>query len=228
MNDDGAANPGAANTGAANVGGGGDGAAQLSALRALVADGRAELAVSRLRRLLHAEPHLGEAHALLASTLLSLHQPEEALRAADNAVDADPGAAEGHHLRARVLLQLGQHAPALAAAEAAVAREPMVPNYQRALMRAGLAANDLDAAQAGAVALARLAPDQPDGRLGEAEVARRRGKLRRADSLIAELEESHPEHGGVHRLRSAIETDRAGATRPGPLGRLVARFRRRS
>lgn len=86
--------------------------------------------------------------------MLSLHQPEEALRAADAAVQSAPDAAEGHHLRARILLQLGQAGPALAAAEAAVAREPLVPTYQRALMRAGFAANNLDAAQAGAVACA--------------------------------------------------------------------------
>ena len=202
--------------------------ARLSTLRALVADGRAELAVSRLRRLLHDEPNLGEGHALLASTLLSLHQPEEALRAADAAVQSAPDAAEGHHLRARILLQLGQAGPALAAAEAAVAREPLVPTYQRALMRAGFAANSLDAAQAGAVACARLAPEHPDGALGEAEVARRRGRLGRADGLITQLEASHPGHSGVRRLRLAIDADLVTAPKQGFFARIAARFRRSS
>ena len=105
----------------------GSAAEQLSALRALVADGRGELAVIRLRRLLQGEPRSIEAQALLASTLLSLHQPEEALRSADAVVAAEPNNPEGHHLRARVLLQLGQASPALAASEAAVDREPLVP-----------------------------------------------------------------------------------------------------
>lgn len=209
-----------------NDGAGLDASLQLSELRALVADGRAELAVSRLRRLLLQDPHLGEAQALLASTLLSLRQPEEAMRAADKAVDANPSAAEGHHLRARVLLQLGQAGPALVAATAAVDREPLAPSYQRALMRSGLAANDLDAAQAGAVALRRLVPEEPTGALGEAEVARRRGKVRRADALITELEGSHPENAGVQRLRTALEHDRSTAQRPGFFSRLRSRFRR--
>lgn len=200
---------------------------QLSALRALVAEGRGELAVIRLRRLLQAEPHLGDAQALLASTLLSLHQPEEALRAADAAVEAAPQSAQGHHLRARVLLQLRQAAPALAASEAAVAREPLVPTYQKALVRAALGAGDLDAAQSGAAALRRLAPDEADGRLGEAEVARRRGRLKRADALITDLESSHPDHPGVIRLRRAITTDQSAAPRPGFFARLIGRFRRR-
>lgn len=207
--------------------GAGSAAEQVSVLRALVADGRAELAVIRLRRLLQAEPQSTEAQALLASTLISLHQPEEALRSADAVVTAAPHNPEGHHLRARVLLQLGQAAPALAASEAAVAREPFVPAYHRALVRAALSCGDLDAAQSSSAALGRLAPEDPQGRLGEAEVARRRGRLKRADALICDLEASHPDHAGVRRLRQAIDRARSETPRRGFFGRLFDRLRRR-
>ncbi|MFZ1438241.1 MAG: tetratricopeptide repeat protein [Candidatus Microthrix subdominans] len=206
----------------------GSAAEQLSALRALVADGRGELAVIRLRRLLQGEPRSIEAQALLASTLLSLHQPEEALRSADAVVAAEPNNPEGHHLRARVLLQLGQASPALAASEAAVDREPLVPAYHKALVRAALSCGDLDAAQSSSAALGRLAPEEPEGRLGEAEVARRRGHLKRADALIGHLEVSHPDHSGVRRLRRAIDEAKAAAPpRRGFFARLADRFRRR-
>ena len=206
----------------------GSAAEQLSALRALVADGRAELAVIRLRRLLQREPRSVEAQSLLASTLLSLHQPEEALRAADAVVAGAPNNPEGHHLRARVLLQLGQAPPALAASEAAIAREPLVPAYHKALVRAALSCGDLDAAQSSSAALGRLAPEEPEGRLGEAEVARRRGRLKQADALICDLETSHPDHAGVRRLRRAIDDAEVPAPpRRGFFGRLFDRLRRR-
>ena len=199
----------------------GSAAEQLSALRALVADGRGELAVIRLRRLLQGEPRSIEAQALLASTLLSLHQPEEALRSADAVVAAEPNNPEGHHLRARA-------SPALAASEAAVDREPLVPAYHKALVRAALSCGDLDAAQSSSAALGRLAPEEPEGRLGEAEVARRRGHLKRADALIGHLEVSHPDHSGVRRLRRAIDEAKAAAPqRRGFFARLADRFRRR-
>jgi len=168
------------------------------------------------------EPRSIEAQALLASTLLSLHQPEEALRSADAVVAAEPNNPEGHHLRARVLLQLGQASPALASSEAAVDREPLVPAYHKALVRAALSA------QSSSAALGRLAPEEPEGRLGEAEVARRRGHLKRADALIGHLEVSHPDHSGVRRLRRAIDEAKAAAPqRRGFFARLADRFRRR-
>lgn len=199
----------------------------------MVADGRAELAVSRLRRLLQDEPHQGEAQALLGATLLSLHQPEEALRAADAAIAHQSDHAEGHHLRARVLLQLGQPAPALASARAATAREPLVPSYQKALVRAALAAGSLEDAAAGAAALSRLEPGEADGRLAEAEVSRRQGHLDRAGQLADSLCSSHPDHPGVRRLVHAVEADRAAAPpahqpdRRRPPGRWWDRLRRR-
>ena len=150
------------------------------------------------------------------------------MRSADAVVSAAPDNPEGHHLRARVLLQLGQAGPALAASKAAVDREPLVPAYHKALVRAALSYDDLDAAQSSSAALSRLAPEEPEGRLGEAEVARRRGRLSRADALICDLEASHPNHAGVRRLRRAIDDAKVAAPpRRNFFARLFDRFRRR-
>lgn len=136
-----------------------DPVSELAEIRALAVDNKIELALSRCRRLIRAEPHLAEAHALLAACLLQLHQPEEAVAAADSALEIDPSDAQALHAKARALAALGHQSAAMSTIDRLIELEPMVPLYRATQMRIAWKQHDTEAARAAALAVLQLDPD---------------------------------------------------------------------
>lgn len=136
-----------------------DPSSELAEIRALAVDNKIELALSRCRRLIRAEPRLAEAHALLAACLLQLHQPEEAVAAADAAIDLEPNDAQALHVKARALAALGHEAAAMSTIERVIDLEPMVPLYRATQMRIAWKQHDTETARSSARAVLHLDPE---------------------------------------------------------------------
>lgn len=136
-----------------------DPASELAEIRALAVDNKIELALSRCRRLIRAEPRLAEAHALLAACLLQLHQPEEAVAAADAAIDLAPDDAQALHVKARALAALGHETAAMTTIERVIDLEPMVPLYRATQMRIAWKQHDTETARSSAQAVLQLDPE---------------------------------------------------------------------
>ena len=162
-------------------------ATELIDLRALISEDRSELALSKLRKIIRETPDDAEAQELVATASLRAHQPEEALRAADAALEIDPERAECWHIRAKVLLELEQFELAARSAEEACRIEPMIVGYQRLRARTLLRCGDLADARKAAEVLSTLAPDEPDGRLILTRVDQLTGKRKRAEKQARQL-----------------------------------------
>jgi tetratricopeptide (TPR) repeat protein len=86
--------------------------------------GRLEDAEQALREALRHEPDNPLAHAILASVLLGLDRPAEALESASTTIALVPDLAFGHEVRAQALLSLSRPVDAEAAAREAIRIDP--------------------------------------------------------------------------------------------------------
>lgn len=128
----------------------------------LTQQGRNELAVAELRRLLGAEPEFAPAHALLAQLLADGGDDAAALREAHAAIAADPELPFAHQALARVLLATGQIEPAAGAVLQAIALDPDDADQHALLAQIRLGQKRHDDALAAAEAGLALEPQDTD------------------------------------------------------------------
>lgn len=86
--------------------------------------GRSDLAMAELRRLLTVEPDFAPAHALLAQLLAMTGEHQEALREAQRGIAADPELPFAHYALAQVHFAHDDHEPAAAAILQAIELDP--------------------------------------------------------------------------------------------------------
>lgn len=180
----------------------------LAAIRELLAADRIELASSRLRDHLRTAPRDVEALSLYAAASLRARQPEEALRAAESALDLDPDA-NALVVRVRALVQLDQPELAAGAASTLAAKRPKDPTAQKLRAQTALKTGDLRGAKEAARRLEHLAPQSADGPLLGAIADLSAGRLKAAQKGVDRLTADFPGQEGISALASALAAERA-------------------
>ncbi len=185
-------------------------------LRELIAEDRSELALSKVRKVVRQDENDVDALEVLAIASLRSRQPEEALRAADRAVELEPERAACWHARARALLMLEQFELALRSSDEAFRIEPSNAEFLKLRTRILLRSRDLNDAKKSAADLSLLLPDEPDGPMFAARADQLMGKLRKAEKTMDQVVARFPEHAAAAKLQVAItrQRERARAALP--------------
>ena len=177
-------------------------------LRELIAEDRSELAISKIRKVVRADENDADALELLSIASLKSRQPEEALRAADRAVEIEPERAACWHARARALLALEQFELALRSSDEAYRIDPTNADYLKLRTRILLRSRALPEAKKSAADLSLLRPEEPDGMMFSARADQLMGKLRKAEKTIDQVVTRFPEHAAAAKLQVAITRQR--------------------
>jgi cellulose synthase operon protein C len=148
----------------------------LMTARALLALRQPDAALSKIRPLLAAQPHLTEAHDIAAEALAGESKYSPALQQLDEALRNDVKSSEPALLKGLILQQQGQYASAQDALELALKRmSPAEPILHRlkaliALTQVRLALGELKAGAASESAVAKLEPQSPATQLLDARL----------------------------------------------------------
>ena len=181
-------------------------APDLALLRALREQGRQEEALARLRR---AAPTVAEDADLLlmeGQLLTDLGRYAEAVGVLTRAIALAPDYPDLHLARARALFFGGRHEAALAALRPLQATEDARAWLLAA--RIHFAAGALDRAAAAIARFRGLAPDDPDGLLTAADIARRQGRVELASAYYERVLEAPGYEDLVRRRLAGLEAER--------------------
>jgi len=173
-----------------------------------IASGNAVVGAQLLRRVLHANPDHGPAHAFLALALLDMKQLKSALREAQRAVQCDSEDAFAHMVLGIVLKELGQYAQAEAALRQAIQLDPQYATPYSQL--ADLLGRQSRWSQAIAYARQALALN-PNSSLAMTALANAlcfSGKLDEAESVARDALHQHPEDADLHTVLARIALQR--------------------
>ncbi len=177
-------------------------------LRSLREAGRQEAALAEVRRALRAGP--GDPDLLLFEgqllTDLGRYRRAEAVLA--RAIGIAPDYPDLRLALARTLFFAGHHERALEALAPLLRGEGRDPRPWLLAARIRFAADDLPGAAAAIARLRRLAPDDAEGLLTAADIARRRGHLRLAAARYEKLLEAPGYEELVRRRLAGLEAER--------------------
>lgn len=162
------------------------------------ASGNAGEATKRLDRVLATDAKNLQALLLRSSFLLSEGKPEDALKAAQAAVESHPDAASAFFTLGRVQAARREKDQAIAAYEQTVRLNPRAGEAKVAIARLQLADGNLDSSVAMAQEALSAQPQNADARLALVQGLIRRGDLARAQTELDILKTRFPDSPAVH------------------------------
>ena len=168
----------------------------------LMERGDLEGAAGKFRRAAESHPELGEAHRALGFAYLNSHQPREAIRAFENALNVEPGDWQSRYHLATLVGGGGDVASAARHLERAIAAKPDYwPAYEELgylLLRQG----KVEEAARRAESVLRLNPRAAEGHAVMAIVSWRRNEIENALVECALVLESRPDDLGALALQA--------------------------